>query len=305
MKESFEKHISEEESKKPEMTEKFKEVVTFEKNDERENIIKKEDAVKKEKIKKVIERINTTESEKNLTEIKKNYTEKYLPDYLKKETPSFVYKIFKFLSKFSLKEITGKENLPSEEKLFIANHRGGESGRLIAALDRPVHLVSAETINWKDGSFLKWFLQKIGAIPIKESFSHLSDNQKQEVVKRAPKSEREAHSIAIKNKGFGNLKNIRAMVSILIKGEDLAIFTEGPFSRLEEDERKSYAGYALIAREYKKITGKDLKIIPTGIKNGKVSFGEVFFIDSTIRQSKEELENIATEKIHSLYDAIK
>ena len=265
----------------------------------------KETQSKKENFKKKIEKIEISEESEETLELKRQkYTEKNLPAYLDIEKTSLVFKAFKFFSKFSLKEVSGKESLPSGEKLFIVNHRGGESGRLVAALDNPIHIVSAETINWSEEGMFKWFLKKIGAIPIKETFSHLSEEQKQEVVKKAPSREKEIHAEATKNIGRGNLKNIKTMVATLLKGEDLAIFTEGPFSRLEEDERKSYAGYALVAREYKRITGEDLNIIPTGIRNSKVSFGKSFHIDKKNRQSKEALEDIATEKIHSLYDSL-
>jgi len=94
------------------------------------------------------------------------------------------------------------------------------------------------------------------------------------------------------------------MLKILLKGEDVAIFAEGPFSRLEEDDRKAYAGYALVAREYKRVTGEDLPVVPTGIRGKKVLFGESFSVDSDGRQTTAQLEDVATEKIHGLYDSL-
>lgn len=192
--------------------------------------------------------LSTQEREKIIEE----YINKNLPKYLDKNKPSWIFETFRFISKFSLKEVIGKENLPPKEKLFIINHRDNSDARIItASLEKPIHIVSAETINWKGRSkLLRWFLEKIGAVPIQETFSNLSEDQKKQVIEKAPKLEKKAHEKAVKNTGIGSAKNIKTMVSLLLKGEDVAFFSEGPFSRLEEDQRKSYAGYALIAREY-------------------------------------------------------
>jgi len=291
-----------EKKQKPEVEARAEKIISSEEIEQKTGEDLETEEGLKEKI-QGIETVKETTEEEKREKIEK-YVEKNIPDYLKKEKESLVFRIFKSLSKFSVKEVIGKEELPQGEKLFIVNHRGGESGRLIAALDNPVRITSAETINWDGGGVFKWFLKKIGAVPIKETFSNLSEEQREKVVERAPRSEKKAHEKAVGNIGLGNLKNIKTMVALLLNGEDLAIFTEGPFSRLEDDDRKSYAGYALVAREYKRITGEDLEIVPTGIRNSKVSFGDSFHVDEEGRQSKEDLENVATEKIHNLYKSL-
>ncbi|XLQ19960.1 MAG: lysophospholipid acyltransferase family protein [Candidatus Moraniibacteriota bacterium] len=238
-----------------------------------------------------------------------SYIEKNLPDYIEIQKPSTVYKIFKLISKLALKDVYGKEQLSDNPKLFIANHRGGETGRLIAALEDPVHIVSAETINWdndKIGAF-KWLMKKLGMVSVRETFSNLDDKQQEKVVKKSRVSEREAHEKVkegVDGLGGGNIKNIKSMVALLLSGENVAIFTEGPFSRIEEDDRRSYAGYALVAREYKRVTGETLDIVPTGIRNSKVIFDKSIHIDENGRQSKEELQDLATQKIHALYNSL-
>ncbi len=236
----------------------------------------------------------------------KNYIEKHIPEHLRDNKTSLVYDLFKNVSKLALKDVIGKENLPDKQKLIISSHRGGESGRLIAALDRPVHISAAQTINWEGkGLLFQKILEKLGMVPIRETFSNLNEEQKKEAIKKSPVSERNEHEIATKSKGQGNIQNIKSMVALLLRNEDVAIFAEGAFSRLEGDERRAYAGYALIAREYKRVTGEDLDIIPAGIRNGKVSFGESFHIDEEEKMSKEQLQDIATQKIHSLYDSLR
>ena len=236
-----------------------------------------------------------------------NYIEKNIPSYLQSQNPSLVYKIFKKLSGLMVKEVIGKENLPANSKLYIANHRGEESGKLIAALDKPVHVVSAERVNWKNGEAFRWLSEKLGMVPVRETLSNLTDEQKEAVLEKVRFSEKKAHEEVAFGKpvmGGGNIKNIKAMVALLLRGDDVAIFAEGLLSRLKNDERKAYAGFALIAREYKRISGKDLDIIPTGIRKGKVKFGEKFNIDQTGKQSKEDLQEIATKKIHELYNSL-
>ena len=246
-----------------------------------------------------------TDEKNNKDKIEK-YINQHTPEYLKKEDPSTIYKFSKWVSSFFVKEIQGKDKLPEGPKLFIANHRGGESGRLIAALDNRVNISVAETINWKRNKAFQWVLKKLGMIPIKETFSNLSEQQIEEVLKKSPIGQKEKHKAVARgfNSLGGNTKNIKTMVALLLQGKDVAIFVEGPFSRLKEDERKAYAGFALVAREYKRVAGKELNIIPTGIRKSKVSFGESFHIDKKGKQSKEELQEIATEKIHGLYDAL-
>ncbi len=143
-------------------------------------------------------------------------------------------------------------------------------------------------------------------VPIRESFSNLNNEQIKEAIKKSPDKTREEHEKAAQsfNSLGGNINNIKAMAVLLLSGKDIAILAEGPLSRLEDDDRKAYAGYALVAREYKRISGRELDIVPTGIRQKKVAFGDSFHIDKNGKQSKEELQEMATVKIHELYGSL-
>lgn len=260
-----------------------------------------------ETLKEIREEIElVTSNQPKISENQSDYIIKYLPDYLTNK-PSLVYKLFKLMNRFKVNEIIGKESLPTTSKLLILNHRGGETPKLISALDKPVHIASAQTINWGRGGLTNWFMKKMGMVPIQESFSHLNLEQQEAVVAKAPQSQRESHQQVVdgqKKIDVNNVRNIRAMVALLLNGEDVAIFSEGAFSRLDDDERRSYGGYALVAREFKRVTGEELPIVPTAIRDKKVAFGDSFFIDQGNRNSKSELEDQATEKIHDLYSQL-
>lgn len=231
------------------------------------------------------------------------YVSTHLPDYITPGRSSLAYKTFRLLGRLLIREIEGEENLPTGARIFIANHTGGESPRLAGALDRPVHIAAGEIVNWSRGPFARWIMRNMGMVPLRETLSHLSPEQRQAAIEAAPSKQRLAYNQVVTETNTiqpGNIDNIQAMVALLIAGEDVAIFAEGLFSRLEDDPRIAYAGYALVAREYMRVTGQEIPVIPTGIHGGSVRFGAPFFVDRAGRQDRVELEAIATEAIHKL-----
>lgn len=234
-----------------------------------------------------------------------DYVNRHVPEYLQELKPSLIYKLAQKLGHWRLKEILGQDNLPEREKLFIANHRGGETGKLIGALSEPVHIAAGETVNWSRSRLFVGLLKRLGMVKIKETFSNLSPEDKSLVIERARNSQKESHRQVAENDSLNNLDNIRAMVALLLRGENVALFSEGLFSRLENDPRISYAGYGLIAKEYERVSGKKLSIIPTGIGKKKVAFGEPFSVDTTGKLNRQELQTLATTKIHQLFDQVK
>jgi hypothetical protein len=266
-------------------------------------------AVVREKINKKDEQIVEAEKRCLTPAEQQEYIQKNLPDYLKsQEEPSTVYRIAQRIGRFLASEITGQENLPSVPKMLIANFRGGETMKMIGALDEQVHIGSSETINWSRSRPVTWVMEKLGMVPIRDTFSNLSQKQQEIAGNRAPITQKGSHQRVLEDtkqpKLGANVNNVRAMTALLLSGEDVVMFTEGSFSRQEDDPHRSYAGYALIAREYKRVTGEDLPIVPVGIRGKKVSFGEQFVIDQEGKQSRKELEDVATEKIHNLYDSL-
>jgi len=140
-----------------------------------------------------------------------DYIADHVPDHLKSDKPSLVYRLAQKIGRMGVKEIQGKEELPEEPKLFIANHRGGETGKLIGALNDQVHIASAETINWSRGGMFVKFMQGLGMVPIRESFAHVSEDDRQKVVERARENQKETHQKAIDETGkfsSANVENI-------------------------------------------------------------------------------------------------
>jgi len=240
-----------------------------------------------------------------------------LQDYIKKNTPPYLrnYKPFAFynavrgMGKIGLKT-HGKEKLPEGPKLFIATHKKpwNEAFRLLGSVDETVHLYVDESINWTP--LRRTFLKPMGMIPIKGTLSHLSEKQKQKVIEKHLLERRGFKEVIRDEKkaGYENIKYIRQMTSMLMQGRNAGIFVEGPELNIpkeddksEEPKRRAYAGYALVAREYKRRTGQDLPIVPVGIHRGNVAFGDAFYIDQKHKMNRKELEETATEKILEQY----
>ena len=73
---------------------------------------------------------------------------------------------------------------------------------------------------------------------------------------------------------------IRQSVALLARGDVICIFPEGLWldpkgfalnPRENPKMKQGYAGFELIARQYKKLTGKDLPILPTAFAENKDS----------------------------------
>lgn len=267
----------------------------------------------KERAQEIVDRIRSLDIPNSRPDFEnaervERYKEKYIPEHIQGKPP-LLYTIYKKLGGMFVREVRGKENVPEEAALFISTHRGGESGRLMAALDRPVHIAAAEVINWKD-TVKAFFMRKLQMIPVRETFSQLTRDQQKRVVDHIPNifsglKKRHKEAMQVKaSLGGGNIRNIKTMAALLLDGRDVAIFSEGPFSFLKEDDRQSYAGFSLVAREYKRMTGKNIPVVPVGIRNSRVAFGESFTIDQEKKMTHEELQEIATQRLHNLYDSL-
>lgn len=276
-------------------------IFTFGKNERLEDITEQESQ-------------GLSNKESILASRQKSYVEVHTPDYLKENidpktgryNPSWIYKLYRLFGKATTRGIYGKENLPEGPVLFIANHRAvtGEMENLIAALDKPVHIFAAETINWNPAS-RHWFAKGMGMIPIKETLSNSTPEEKQEALKYSLPGEKKNFQKVIDKENIGNARNvryIRSMVSMLMQGDYGAVMAEGPSFHLTKKNKRSYAGYALVAREYERQTGRRIPIVPVGLYRGRVAFGESFYVDKKARQTRKELEDTASERINRQYN---
>lgn len=243
----------------------------------------------------------------NTIDNRDRYIQKYLPEYIKpKNYRSFSYQSLKLLKSSLVENIIGVEQLPEGEKLFIAKHNTGDDiWKLLVALDEKVHIVSSDTVHWQDkllfgakGVAMKW----LEMLPIKENFSDSVISQKDEIIKKAPFLERNAHRAMLdkhRKQSFAkNIKYFRQILAVLLDGQNVEIFVDGPWTRLEGDVRTPYAGYGIIAKMYKKHTGKELNIIPVNFNEKTVLLGRYFNL--TGEEAREELQVIAEEKINEL-----
>lgn len=249
-----------------------------------------------------MERLEYSKQSREKTDFTKKYIGKYLPDYFREEDDfSVLYKLLKKIKSNLVEETIGRENISEGANLFIAKHNEGDDiWRLIIALNRKIHIIASETIHWEDSfSFgaRKKMMQQLEMLTIRETFSNIPPERWQEVVQKAPLLEKSAHKkIATRKEvlGGGNILNIKQIIATLADNRNVEAFIDGPWSRLDDDQRISYAGYGLIAKLYKKLTKKDLNILPVIFRGKTVIIGEGFNLSGS--ENRENLQNIAEEK---------
>ncbi len=208
----------------------------------------------------------------------KEYQEKYIPSYLhqKKENGSFLNHLMAFFAeRFRPFEIDSgeKKNLPENGPfLVISNHFGGESPIVLSILKNyDTHLVAAEELHFKRVPLRAPLLRLARMISVKESLVNLSENEKEELVRRVPKEshKRGYRRVIEKEKQGGppmNKEFIRQAVALLSRGDVVAMFPEGLMSYEKKPAlQKAYGSMELIAGKFKELTGQELPIVPVAI----------------------------------------
>jgi len=212
------------------------------------------------------------------------YQEKYLPDYLREKkdfVSSVLTGLWRRLARF---EKEGSENVPEEGSfLVVCNHFGGGDTEALAATfkDFDTHFAIGKEIWWEQSPVLKWFFKKLRLIPVEESLANLSEQEKEEALKRQNKYGKKVFRKIIEREKRGgvamNADFVRAATAALSrkdknkKGDVVIIFPEGLWlnpqgkmvPREKAEMKQGYRGIELVASQYKKVTGKELKILPT------------------------------------------
>jgi len=227
----------------------------------------------------------------------KAYQERSIPPYLGKKhdrEPLAARLYGMFASAEGMKE--AREALPKDGPfLVVANHSGGESPVILSLLkEYDAHIAAGEELNFNRSGFRKWLLERMRMLPVRESLANLNDQEKEELLARVPGEKRQAsyRKIAEREKNgaaAANKEFIKATVALLSRGDVVAMFPEGLF--LYDDNkglRKAYGGVELIAREYQRLTGKDLPIVPVSVwGNAEVKRIEVGEAITLARGGKE------------------
>lgn len=206
----------------------------------------------------------------------KRYQDCYLPTYLKKKGGLLSRSLADIWTMGTKFEIIGEKNIPeSGPYLVVCNHFGaGDTQAILKTFKKDnLHLVVGKSI-WWDGSVIsRWFLKKLKAIPVQESLSNLSQEEKESALMRQGKMGKIVFRKIIDKEKRGELavdtSFIRQAVAVLSQGDAVGIFPEGLWLnpqgviREKAEMKRGYGGMELIASQYKKLTGVDLSILPT------------------------------------------
>ncbi|MDO8444424.1 MAG: 1-acyl-sn-glycerol-3-phosphate acyltransferase [bacterium] len=225
---------------------------------------------------------------------REQFIAKYMPNHLRRFNPKSLFnRVMKSaVRRFIIKESPrGVENIPAGvPKIFIVTHQKGEGEAFATLATSPehVHFATANDVNWRGGGIKQWFQRQLGMLPVRESMSRLSDEEKARVVAGAPEGEQEAHQGIADRSAISNTNFFRSAVALLMRGENVGIFPEGLLTRLsaEEHQREAYPGFALIAKMYRQQTGEDVQIVPVAVSKGRVVYGEPFTIPSDVDRSR-------------------
>ena len=228
-------------------------------------------------IKSEVETVASESSTKSVSEFQARGIPEHLRETRSKGTAA-AEALGAFIGIEGMKE--ARESLPKEGPfLVVANHSGGETGPLLALLkDYDAHIAAAEELNFNRSKFRSWLLKKLRMIPIKESLSDLTDDGKRELLGRVPARARGGYEKVVERERDGdvvmNNDFLRSSVALLSRGDVVVTFPEGLFLYDgKRSLRKAYGGVELIAKRYKRLTGKDLPIVPVAIVPGGAEAG--------------------------------
>jgi len=210
------------------------------------------------------------------------YLERYLPEYLRQSSVSgiainkAISLFFRMKEKIGSFHVEGRENIPVDGPfLIVCNHRGGETGKILALFgDKKVHISAGEELNFKRSEFRAGLLKKLGMLPVKESLSNLDNEAKKDLLEKVPARSRAGYEKVLARESLPfNREFIRSAVAALLKGEPVVIFPEGLFTYEGDNLRQAYGGWELIVREYKRVTVEDLPLLPVGLTRSTASIG--------------------------------
>lgn len=217
------------------------------------------------------------------------YLEKNLPERFREQQffagahqkiSKMLFGAFEVLGLF---KIRGREHVPQTgECVIVSNHtRFFDESKLFALLNRPAHILGAD-MHFDMSPFHRWFMNAIGAIPVRSTLQNLSEEEKTELLHRVPSGARVYYQKVVNRDREpmnaaamrSHRETLQSTLAVLLKGEPVILFPEGLWLYEGGKMRRAYGGIEHIAREYHRLTGKDLPIVPVGITKGSATAGE-------------------------------
>jgi len=240
----------------------------------------------------------------------KQYQERHLPEYIKDRG-----RIAKMLTNFWVgpedfkKE--GAENIPEKGPfIVVSNHFGGNDAEAIIKTfkNTDLHFAVAKEMWWNSSPIQKWILQKFGMIPVEESLSNLTEQEKEEALQRQGGNGKKVFRKIIDREKQGkvatNIEFIHQAVATLLRGDALGVFPEGLWlnpggmgksAREKKELKQGYRGIELIASQYQKLTGEELPIIPTAFIRDESTGEKKVIVGQPLKLSENESENNGTD----------
>lgn len=215
------------------------------------------------------------------------YIEQHLPSHLKQDTA--VAKLHRGAMRayvgvqemLGLLSVEGREHIPKDGPfILVANHsRASDDKRIIGIVPRPVHIVTAD-FHFNMTPVSRWLLQALGEIEIRPSLSNLTLEEQRAILPRLPNALERRYYEGVIAEGqektgssFKHRTFLRTTVAALLQGKPVLLFPEGLWVNEGHVMRKAYPGMELVAREYRRVTGKDLPIVPVGLDERHVRIG--------------------------------
>ncbi|HCC83621.1 TPA: hypothetical protein DEP96_02110 [Candidatus Uhrbacteria bacterium] len=217
-----------------------------------------------------------------------DYIAKNIPDNLKKPgvmataASALLRTVGYFSEKFGGRKTDGRENVPKDEPyILVANHSRPNDPFVIADIARSPLRIATADIHFKT-ALSSWFHKAIGMYEVKASLGNLRgpghEGEVDALLKRVPIHERPYYKSVAERKSSASdvLKFAKETAALLARGDKVAIMPEGLWLYEGEAEggphqlRQAYGGIELVAREYQRLTGKDIKILPVAISDRRV-----------------------------------
>ncbi len=175
-------------------------------------------------------------------------------------------------------EVEGKENIPHQEALVVANHSSHIDGWALAAALKEHEFVIVVKDNASDPKAFNKLVRWIPTIGVRGVASHLPAEDmealKSSGVFVGQVAARHEDPTKRREDVKYNLQALRTIVDQLASGKKVIYFPEGGFYKQgDKTLRQTTDGAVTIAKLFKRKTGRDLNMLPVGIEGGDSVLG--------------------------------